>query len=244
MFRHQAFYSTIAYYIGMLSLVYLCFISGTALAYLPYIVILYLIGSITISVGYHRLFCHAAFETPKIVHWFFALSGVLFQYSSPLQWAVTHATHHKESDTDKDPHPTKMRAMLFKGYRDVPLDTLKARRLVRQQKLHSFIDKYYMAIYAVLLSILIIISTNFVLYIYLPTLGLAHFVGALHNTFSHWNNKPRDLAFMEYVLPASGEWLHGFHHSYPRKASFRSKWWHFDLGAAVVKLISTKKYPA
>lgn len=232
--------STVAYYAGLCSIVGLFFTNQYS--YLPIIALLYVIGSITISVGYHRLFCHAAFKTSEFFHYAFAVTGILFLYSSPLQWAVTHATHHKTSDTDLDPHPTKFSAMFRKGYRDVPLDALKARRLIRQNSFHVIIDTYYMLMFTVLISTLALISVDFVLFAYLPALGLAHLVGALHNTFSHWNKKPRDLAFMEYIVPASGEWLHGYHHDHPRHASFRSKWWHFDLGAVVVKLIETKHH--
>ena len=238
MFRHKAIYSTIAYYIGLLALINLA-VSGHFLTYAPFLAILYVLGSITISVGYHRLFCHASFKTSKFFHFLFSTLGILFQYSSPLQWAVTHATHHKHSDTDLDPHPSKRTSLLLKGYRNVPLDTLKARRLIRQNNMHKVVDKFYMLIFAILVSIIAFISLNFIIYVYLPALGLAHFVGALHNTFSHWDNKPRDLAFMEFLLPAGGEWLHGYHHDYPRDPSFRSKWWHFDLGAIVIKLIKT-----
>ena len=235
MFRHKAWMATAAYHTGIVALLYAIF-TNTAL--LPYSVALYIVGTITISVGYHRLFCHDAFKTSRFWHGFFALYGVLFMYSSPLQWVVTHATHHKHSDTDKDPHEKamSMSSMLRKGYRDVPLMTILSRRLLRQP-LHLFIDSYYVVIWAVMAAVIFAVSPEFFVFCYLPALGIAHFVGACHNTFSHVGNKPRDLWFMEFILPSAGEWLHGYHHKHWKAWKFSYKWYHIDMGSLIVRLI-------
>jgi fatty-acid desaturase len=235
MFRHQAWISTAAYHIGLLALCYAIYAGslwiGTTIA-------LYFIAGFTISVGYHRLFCHRSYETNRFWHRFFAYSGILFLYSSPLQWAVTHHTHHMKSDTEMDPHegPLKLVSLLRKGYRDVPLDTIKGRRLLRD-KMHLFIDKYYMAIWSIMFALMLMLSWQFTLYAYLPALGVVHLVAALHQTFSHIGGGPRDLWFLEYIIPSAGEWLHGYHHKHWRAASFKSKWYHLDLGGLLIKLI-------
>jgi stearoyl-CoA desaturase (delta-9 desaturase) len=229
--------STIAYYVGLIALLSLLFTTSGWYVYLPMVFAIYVLGTITVSVGYHRLFCHHAFKTSRFWHWFFATSGVMFMYSSPLQWVVTHATHHKHSDTSRDPHPTPMQALVVRGYRDVPLDTWRSRKLLRLGLLHVAVDKYYVPIYFAGLAVLCAISLDFVLYAYLPALGLAHLAGGLHNLLSHSNGKPRDLPFMEFILPAAGEWLHGTHHKHAGRWDFRTKPWHFDLGALVVKAI-------
>lgn len=238
MFRHRAWMSTATYWLGLLALVSLPFRTDQWVQWLPEMVLTYLLASITISVGYHRLFCHGAFKSSKFWHFLFAVTGTLFMYSSPLQWAVTHATHHRYSDTDRDPHPKPRDALIFKGYRDVPLDTWQLRRLVRRSgAFHVWVDQWYLLIYGALVAVLWLISTEYVLYAYLPVLGVAHFVGGLHNLISHAQGHPRDLPFMEYILPASGEWLHGRHHDKAGLWDFRTRWWHFDLGAWVVMAI-------
>lgn len=237
-FRHKAWMSTAAYWLGLVAIINLIVTIPNWWIWLPYIILTYFSASITISVGYHRLFCHNSFKTNKLWHYLFATTGVLFMYSSPLQWAVTHSTHHRQSDTDLDPHPYPKDALIFKGYRNVPLDTWQLRRLVRRSgRFHLFLDSFYLPVYFLLVSGLLLVSPAYVLYAYLPTLGIAHFVGGLHNLISHANKSPRDLAFMEYILPASGEWLHGRHHQKAGLWDFRTKWWHFDLGALFIKAI-------
>lgn len=235
MFRHRAWMANTAYYIGVLSLIITVFYAPSMLWYaLP----LYFMAGTTLSVGYHRLFCHGAFETSRFWHIFFALSGVLYMYSSPLQWVVTHATHHKHSDTDLDPHegPMKPASLLRKGYRDVPLKTILARRLLRDN-VHLFVDKYYALIWLAMFASMLFVSVDFVLYSYLPALGLAHLVAAFHQTFSHIGDKPNDFWFLEYIFPSSGEWLHGYHHKHWKAWNFATKPYHLDTGAWVIRAI-------
>lgn len=239
--RHKAWMSTIAYWLGLVALFSLPYRNSEWINWLPAILLTYIVASITISVGYHRLFCHNSFKTNSFWHYLFAITGTLFMYSSPLQWAVTHSTHHKRSDSDLDPHPLPKYAMFFKGYRNVPLDTWQARRLIKSSGIfHAFIDKWYVGIFVSLVILIWLIYPNYVIYAFLPSLGVSHFIGGLHNVISHSAKRPRDLAFMEYILPASGEWLHGGHHDKPGRSDFRTKWYHFDLGALVIKSIKKR----
>jgi sn-1 stearoyl-lipid 9-desaturase len=239
--RHKVWMSVAAYYIGMAALIHLPFSGDGWAAYLPAVYLIFVYGGITISVGYHRLFCHNGFKTNKFWHMLFAVSGVAFMYSSPLQWVVTHSTHHKHSDTDRDPHLNTLSGLFSKGYRNVPLDTWRSRKLLRKGKLHRFVDSYYVAIYIMLIGVAALISTDFILYAYLPALGFAHLVASAHNVLSHWNNKPQDLPLLEYIIPIGGEWLHGVHHDKPGRVDFRSKPWHFDIGYVVILLIRQRK---
>lgn len=233
--RHKAWMANAAYYLGVAALIYAV---AAHPSWLWYSFVLYLIGGVTLSVGYHRLFCHGAFETSRFWHGFFALSGVLFMYSSPLQWVVTHATHHRHSDTDLDPHegPLKPASLLRKGYRKVSLMTILGRRLLRD-RLHGFVDQYYAGIWLAMAGAMLLISPEFFLFGYLPAVGAAHLVAALHQTFSHVGNKPRDLWFLEFVFPSAGEWIHGSHHAHWKASKFSHKWYHVDPGYLFVKLI-------
>ena len=240
MFRHRAWMSTAAYWTGLVALAYFALRDMDWVRWVPAMLLTYLVASITISVGYHRLFCHGSFKVSRFWHVLFAITGTLFMYSSPLQWSVTHATHHRFSDTDRDPHPKPRDALIFKGYRDVPLDTWQLRRLVRRSGVfHMWVDQWYVLIYGALVAVLCLVSPAYVLNAYLPALGLAHFVGGLHNLISHAHGHPRDLPWMEYILPASGEWLHGRHHDKAGLWDFRTQWWHVDLGALVIRAIKS-----
>lgn len=238
--RHRASNSTGAYYVGLIALAALPLTEGWT-AWLPILLGIQILGGLTVSVGYHRLFCHGAFKAHAAWHWAFALLGVFFMYGSPLQWVVTHAAHHRHSDTPLDPHPRGWRALLTKAYYDVPLPLWRARRLLRQQPaLHRFVDRNYMGIWWLLVFAMLIASPEFFVRAYLPALGVAHLVGAVHNALSHRGGRPHDFWFMELLLPAGGEWLHGRHHERQGLASFRTRWYHLDPGAALIALIRSR----
>lgn len=237
--RHNASMSSAAYYVGLVFLITLPLHEGWA-QWLPVLLAIQIVGGLTISAGYHRLFCHGSYRAAAGWHWLFAGLGVFFMYGSPLQWVVTHAAHHKHSDTALDPHPTGWRSLLTKAYKDVPLQLWRARRLLRgHRRLHQLVDGHYVELWLVLVLGMALISPTFVLMAYLPALGVAHLVGAVHNALSHHNGRARDLWFMELVAPAGGEWLHGRHHQRPGLADMRSRWYHLDPGALLIRAIKT-----
>lgn len=239
--RHTPWMSTTAYYANLAMLLTLP-LHADWVSYLPVLAVLYFMGSLTITVGFHRLFCHRAFKTSPFWHRFFAIFGTLFMYGSPLQWSVTHSAHHRYSDTERDPHPTPWSwgALLKKEYRNVPLDIFRARRLLRQMPdLHYIVDRYYVAIFAALCALIALVDYKLLYLAVFPAIGLVQFVGGLHNTISHKNGQARDLWYLEYMLPAAGEWLHGTHHKKPGLWDMRTRWYHLDTGALLIKLIRT-----
>jgi stearoyl-CoA desaturase (Delta-9 desaturase) len=57
-----------------------------------------------ISVGYHRLFTHRAFETSRPLRVFFAVAGAMSAQGPPIIWAAHHRRHHRVADKPGDPH--------------------------------------------------------------------------------------------------------------------------------------------
>ncbi len=58
----------------------------------------------SITVGYHRLFSHRAFEAKWPVRLFTLLFGAATFENSALDWSSDHRRHHKHVDTDDDPY--------------------------------------------------------------------------------------------------------------------------------------------
>ncbi len=76
-------------------------VSATDLAIL---VGMYLITAFGITIGYHRLLTHRAFETPKAMRYAFAIMGSMAVQGSVIAWVADHRKHHAFSDEDGDPH--------------------------------------------------------------------------------------------------------------------------------------------
>jgi stearoyl-CoA desaturase (Delta-9 desaturase) len=64
----------------------------------------YLLTGVGITVGYHRLFTHRAFQTYRWVRYTFAILGSMAVEGPVLRWVADHRKHHQFSDQDGDPH--------------------------------------------------------------------------------------------------------------------------------------------
>ena len=67
--------------------------------------LIYVVGtSLAISVGYHRLVTHRAFECHPALKTILLLAAGAAAQGSALKWATDHLYHHAHVDTDLDPH--------------------------------------------------------------------------------------------------------------------------------------------
>jgi len=60
-----------------------------------------------ITVGAHRLWAHRSFEAKLPARVFLMILNSIASQGSILHWARDHRTHHRHSETDKDPHNAK-----------------------------------------------------------------------------------------------------------------------------------------
>lgn len=199
-----------------------------------------------VSVGLHRYFTHASFKTTEFWHWTLAVYSTLTVQGSPLGWAAAHATHHRWSDTDRDPHMVDLSYLLWKRYNRVPMVLRGVRRLVSDPAAvftHRYAVLIILSWVATLLALGVFTSTGIkpLLFGYLVPLGTVHTVGAIHQVTSHRFGKVANWPLLEYLLPASGEWNHGHHHDKPKSAKLATAWWHLDTGWWLIKLIRTDK---
>jgi stearoyl-CoA desaturase (Delta-9 desaturase) len=78
--------------------------------------VMYLIAAIGITMGYHRLLTHRAFETYPALRYLLAVAGSMAGQGSPIIWVADHRKHHAFADEDGDPHsPHVGRSEGFRG---------------------------------------------------------------------------------------------------------------------------------
>ena len=76
------------------------------------IVVYFLMISIGISAGYHRLISHRGYQSPQ---WFKTVSlliATLGLNASALVWGAMHREHHAHSDTEQDPHSPSFKGII------------------------------------------------------------------------------------------------------------------------------------
>ena len=91
-------------FVGVLGAVVLLWGRMVGLTELAILAIGYLLTGVGVTVGYHRLFTHRAFETSRPVRYAFAVLGHMAVEGDVLAWVADHRKHHQFSDRDGDPH--------------------------------------------------------------------------------------------------------------------------------------------
>ena len=67
-------------------------------------VFMYLISGLGVTVGFHRMLTHRAFQTHKATRYLFAYLGMLSVQGPVIDWVADHRKHHAHTDVEGDPH--------------------------------------------------------------------------------------------------------------------------------------------
>lgn len=204
------------------------------LAALVHIVVISLFSAIT-----HRYFCHRAFHTNRSFAWFLSAIPVCYGYASPISWAIMHASHHAFADTPDDPHINGWRGTFTAAYREPKIKLTKSIGWfsnARHRHLHE-----YAILYAVGLGLcLAAIDFTAFLWLYVVPVFTLRLGDGVHRSISHYKGAAMNRWYMEYVLPAGGEWIHDEHHKNASKPIYKNEWYEIDTGGLIIKAIRTK----
>ncbi|MDE3070876.1 MAG: acyl-CoA desaturase, partial [Acidobacteriota bacterium] len=66
--------------------------------------VMYLVSGLGVTVGYHRLLAHRAFQTHRPIRFALAAAGAMAGQAPPIIWVAHHRCHHANSDRPGDPH--------------------------------------------------------------------------------------------------------------------------------------------
>ncbi len=64
----------------------------------------YLASGFGITIGFHRMLTHRAFQAPAPLRALLLVMGSMALQGAAIDWAVDHRTHHAHSDKEGDPH--------------------------------------------------------------------------------------------------------------------------------------------
>jgi stearoyl-CoA desaturase (Delta-9 desaturase) len=65
---------------------------------------MYCLTGLGITVGYHRMLTHKAFQSSKAVEYFWAIAGSMAVQGPAIAWVADHRKHHAHTDEEGDPH--------------------------------------------------------------------------------------------------------------------------------------------
>jgi stearoyl-CoA desaturase (Delta-9 desaturase) len=225
---------------------YAWFNEFSAAAFVFFGVIMAVTG-LSITVGYHRLWAHRAFEAHWALQLFHMLFGAMALQNSILVWASTHRRHHKDvDDVDRDPYSIK-RGLWFAhiGWmlRDYPsgaYDFASTPDLLKN-RIVMFQHDHYLGL-AVGMNVIVPLALGYAFgdpWGFLLLGGLLRLVVNHHTTFfinslAHWwgrrpystEHSARDNDFI--ALLTYGEGYHNFHHEFQWDYRNGIRWWQFD----------------
>lgn len=198
-------------------------------------------GGLGVCLGYHRLLTHRSFETPRLVEYALTAFGNLTWQGSPIRWVGTHRMHHRDSDTETDPHSPRhgfsWAHMLWCLIED-PLgrDPKALAQDMQRDPVHRFLDRYFW-LPQVVLAVVLYLAGGWPWVIWgvcVRTVFTYHatwFVNSAAHTWGYRNFDTLENSHNTWwvALLSFGEGWHNNHHAYARSARHGMRWWEIDL---------------
>ena len=67
----------------------------------------WVVGSLGVGLGYHRLLTHRSFKAPKWLEYTLTIFASMALQNEAYKWVATHRIHHQFTEQPRDPHSTK-----------------------------------------------------------------------------------------------------------------------------------------
>jgi stearoyl-CoA desaturase (Delta-9 desaturase) len=249
-------------FIGVLVAIVLLWNRAVDVTDLAIMAVMYLVSAVGITVGFHRLLTHRAFQTYPWLERVFAVLGSLSVEGSVLDWVADHRKHHAHADQEGDPHsPHVGHGSGLKGlwYAHVGwlLET-QGQADWRRYATELYEDPAMRRIgrlfpQLVLLSLLVPTAAGFVLH-GLTAAGAArglvwgglvriffvHHITWSVNSVCHFFGRRRfdiddhstNVGWL--ALMSLGESWHHNHHAFPRSAYHGLRWWELDPSGLII----------
>jgi stearoyl-CoA desaturase (delta-9 desaturase) len=91
-------------FVGVLVAIVLLWNRAVDATDLAILVIMYMLTAAGVTIGFHRLLTHRAFQTYPWLEHTFAVLGSLSVQGSVMDWVADHRKHHAFTDVEGDPH--------------------------------------------------------------------------------------------------------------------------------------------
>jgi stearoyl-CoA desaturase (delta-9 desaturase) len=226
---------------------------------------MYIVTALGITVGFHRMLTHRAFDAPKPVRYTLATLGSMAVQGPVIDWVADHRKHHAFTDEEGDPHSPHGHGGGLKGalhglyhahmgWLLVTQGRAEKRRyakdLLEDQGLRKISRKFP---WIVLAGLLIPAALGYALtgtwmgaltgYLWggLVRVFLVHHITWSINSVCHFFGRRRfDIEDQStnvfwLALPSLGESWHHNHHAFPRSARHGLRWYEIDVSGLVIR---------
>jgi stearoyl-CoA desaturase (delta-9 desaturase) len=225
---------------------------------------MYLVSALGVTIGYHRLLTHRAFDTPRPVRYALAIMGQTAVQGPVVDWVADHRKHHAFTDEDGDPHSPHghgggLKGALYGlyhahvGWLFVTQGRADRRRYARDlmdDPVMKRISKSFPANAALGIAIPFVLGLAItgtlaggltaLLWGGLVRIFLLHHVTWSINSVCHFFGRRRfevddhSTNVFWLALPSLGESWHHNHHAFPRSARHGLRWWEIDVSGLII----------
>jgi stearoyl-CoA desaturase (delta-9 desaturase) len=221
----------------------------------------YILNMTYISVFYHRAFTHDAVSINPRFRPFIIKTSNWVTGIDLKAWACMHRMHHTYSDTMKDPHSPKRWGIFGTALGQLHSYNLTLRGLIKNRPEYtavvkdldfpvSHLNRRGMWLVPYIVHALVWIVCGVVFNAWL--LGTAYFLGMMSHPVQGWlvNSFGHAVGYRNFncsddsrnntlvAWTCFGEGYQNNHHRFPRSAKFSMKWFEFDLGFLVTKILA------
>jgi stearoyl-CoA desaturase (delta-9 desaturase) len=266
------FFSVVGPFVGLIAAILLLWrhAPGTGGIGWPEILVMlvtYSLMGFGVTIGFHRLLTHRAFEAPRPVKLLLAVLGSAAAQGMVIRWCAAHRRHHQCSDREGDPHSPHLHGDGWmdglRGFwhahvgwcfdadrpdlvRSIP-DLLADPALLLIDRLYFFWVALGIFLPAVALGLYerswhgVVAGAIWggLLRIFL----MQHVTWSVNSVCHVWGNRPfrsGDHSANNYAvaLLSLGEGWHNNHHAFPTSVRQGLQWWQVDATYLVVKTMS------
>ena len=255
---------TILPFVGLVAAVTLLWNEAVGWTDLVLFLGLYVICGFGITIGYHRMLTHHAFEAVPPLKAALLVAGSFALQGSALDWAIDHRTHHAYSDKEGDPHSPHhgfargplgaikglLHAHMGWMFRHNRTDQERYGKDILQDRLTMTVSRLF-PLWAVLTFVVPFVLGGLLTMSWkgavtglvwggLVRLFFNHHVTWSVNSICHFFGKrpfsTSDQSTNNWVLalPSLGESWHHNHHVFPTSAFHGLSWRQIDLSALVI----------
>jgi len=204
----------------------------------------WVVGSLGIGIGYHRLLTHRGYKCPKWLEYFLAICGTLALQGGPIGWVANHRMHHQNSDKEGDPHSPRDGGywahigwvMTGEPHHNATTALLPYVPELRKDRFYLWISKWHWVPSAVLAVALFAAGGwPFVLWgIFLRTVFGLHATFLVNSATHMWGSRrfitsDRSRNNFWVAIVSWGEGWHNNHHAHPQSARHGLAWYEIDV---------------
>jgi sn-1 stearoyl-lipid 9-desaturase len=225
--------------------------SWTNLAVL--LVLNWVVGSLGVGLGWHRLLTHRSFAVPKWLEYSLTILGTMSIQDSPDKWVATHRIHHQFTEAEGDPHSTRsgfwwaqVGWVLYGRAQDHDAGTLK--RYIPdllKDPVHALISRLYF-LPIIVSGVILFLAGGWPMVVWgvfarvVVGWHTTWFVNSLSHLYGDRPHSTNDASTNNWFVAilTFGEGWHNNHHAFPASARHGTEWHQFDLNWLTIRLLN------